>query len=213
MPPPSLDPTTLSLVNDLDMRIVDDANNQQVPWILDPANPSFQANKGDNFRDNVEKIEFDSPEARPYKIRVKAKNAFANGPQVFSLILTYKSIADSRTKLYWVGGAGNWEDAAHWSLTSGGPSAGVVPDINNRVFFDENSFSAAGASVSINSNVSCYSFTWLTKSATSLSLNSNTLVVDGDINISSSNLLVSSGQTKCSLFKWCRFIKSCAHSR
>ena len=38
-------------------------------------------------------------------------------PVVFS-IATLPVLA---TNFYWIGGAGNWSDAAHWSLASGGP--------------------------------------------------------------------------------------------
>ncbi|NRB49604.1 MAG: hypothetical protein HRU41_18130, partial [Saprospiraceae bacterium] len=49
--------------------------------------------------------------------------------------------------LYWVGGAGDWQDQAHWSLTSGGPGGECVPTLRDDVFFDENSFTANGQSV------------------------------------------------------------------
>lgn len=42
--------------------------------------------------------------------------------------------------LYWVGGAGNWSDQAHWSLSSGGPGGECIPTPIDDVFFDENSF-------------------------------------------------------------------------
>lgn len=45
---------------------------------------------------------------------------------------------------YWVGGSGTWHDAAHWSLTSGGPGGASVPDSTNDVFFNAQSFSADG---------------------------------------------------------------------
>jgi len=53
------------------------------------------------------------------------------------LILAYGSIK-SQT-LYWVGGSGNFNDAAHWSLVSGGPAANIVPNSSNDVVFDDNS--------------------------------------------------------------------------
>ena len=45
---------------------------------------------------------------------------------------------------YWVGGSGTWHDAAHWSLTSGGPGGASVPDSTNDVFFNALSFTADG---------------------------------------------------------------------
>ena len=40
---------------------------------------------------------------------------------------------------YWVGGAGNINDTAHWAATSGGAGGETVPDSTQDVFFDDNS--------------------------------------------------------------------------
>ena len=40
------------------------------------------------------------------------------------------------TTLYWVGGAGDWNDRSHWSNTSGGAGGDCVPYINDDVMFD-----------------------------------------------------------------------------
>lgn len=40
--------------------------------------------------------------------------------------------------LYWVGGSGNYNDPKHWSLTSGGNPAFVVPGSNSDVIFENN---------------------------------------------------------------------------
>lgn len=52
---------------------------------------------------------------------------------------------------YWVGGAGNWSDAAnHWSSTSGGaPGTTTVPTFGNNAIFDDNSGLAAATVVNI----------------------------------------------------------------
>ena len=55
----SLHNTAPMLVNDLDMRITG-GGKTFMPWVLDPTNPSNAATRGDNFRDNVEKINIDS---------------------------------------------------------------------------------------------------------------------------------------------------------
>jgi len=49
--------------------------------------------------------------------------------------------------LYWVGGAGDWEDRAHWSVSSGGPGGECIPTPADDVVFDANSFDAAGQTV------------------------------------------------------------------
>jgi large repetitive protein len=43
--------------------------------------------------------------------------------------------------LYWVGGTGNFSDPSHWSFTSGGKSANVVPGQSNSLVYDDNSAS------------------------------------------------------------------------
>src|SRR5690606_27100257 len=45
------------LVNDLDLRVIDGSNTTFMPWILDHHNFPAAATNGDNYRDNVEKIE------------------------------------------------------------------------------------------------------------------------------------------------------------
>jgi len=190
----SLDPTNLMLVNDLDMRLVDDANNQQFPWALNPdlATLAEAAFKADNFRDNVEKIEFENPEPRSYKLRINHKGTLAGGAQNFSLIITYTSINEPQTAYYWVGGSGEWSDPAHWSLTSGGVSAGVVPNQDNRIVVDENSFSLDNELISLTEDAAIGSMTWLSKSQTGLNLNGHTLTIRGNLTLASDKAYVSS---------------------
>jgi hypothetical protein len=40
---------------------------------------------------------------------------------------------------YWILGAGNWNDTAHWSTTSGGVGGASVPTMDDDVYFDSNS--------------------------------------------------------------------------
>ncbi|MBC7488177.1 MAG: T9SS type A sorting domain-containing protein [Cytophagaceae bacterium] len=42
---------------------------------------------------------------------------------------------------YWINDGGSWEDAEHWSNSSGGPSAGCTPGIQDQIVFDGASFS------------------------------------------------------------------------
>lgn len=44
------------------------------------------------------------------------------------------------TKLYWIGGSGNFNDPAHWSYESGGAGGVKSPSSTDDVYFDENSF-------------------------------------------------------------------------
>lgn len=84
-----LDNPAVRLVNDLDIRLVDELNNVSSPYILNPFSPSSAAATGDNFRDNVEQIYLFSPVAgRRYRIRVSHKGNLVRGPQAYSLIIT-----------------------------------------------------------------------------------------------------------------------------
>jgi len=55
-----------------------------------------------------------------------------------------------KKRLYWIGGTGDWNSTNSWSLSSGGSSAGCIPDINTTVVFDENSFLSVGQIVNLN---------------------------------------------------------------
>jgi len=62
---------------------------------------------------------------------------------------------------FWVGGTGNWDEGNHWALTSGGAPSGCVPTAVDDVYFDNNSFNAAGQEVTINiANAACHSMDW-----------------------------------------------------
>lgn len=78
----------LKLVHDLDMSITQGANTF-MPWILNPASPANAATKGDNFRDNVEKIEIDNAiPGQTYTITINHKGNLQRGNQAFSLIVS-----------------------------------------------------------------------------------------------------------------------------
>jgi len=85
---------TSTLVNDIDLRIIDTSNNTvYYPWKLDPANP-LTATKADNKVDNVEQVVIDAPTAgRSYRIEITNKgnlvnDSGANAPQNYSIMVT-----------------------------------------------------------------------------------------------------------------------------
>jgi gliding motility-associated-like protein len=52
---------------------------------------------------------------------------------------------------YWIGGTGNWTDLTHWATTSGGVvTYNQIPTAADDVFFDANSFTATGQTVTVN---------------------------------------------------------------
>ncbi|MFA6057893.1 MAG: hypothetical protein WC756_06830, partial [Taibaiella sp.] len=63
--------------------------------------------------------------------------------------------AGSGTTLYWVGGAGDWNNNNHWSTTSGGTGGACVPFKNDNVIFDASSGLASGGAVTTSSTSFC----------------------------------------------------------
>ncbi len=91
---PSLNPTDLMLVNDLDMRL-DKNGTVFSPYILDPANKSAAATTGDNFRDNVERIHIENPTSGGYVLTVNHKGTLVGGSQRFSIVVSGTSVCTS----------------------------------------------------------------------------------------------------------------------
>lgn len=63
---------------------------------------------------------------------------------------------------YWVGGSGDWSDITHWATTSGGRVFhNVIPSAKDDVYFDQNSFPLAGASIQVGDQIIfCRSLNW-----------------------------------------------------
>ena len=85
-PPPSLNPTTLMLVHDLDMRLEHvSSSTVHFPYVLNPANPANAAATGDNVRDNVEQVHVASPSVGDYRVTISHKGTLSGG-QWYSLV-------------------------------------------------------------------------------------------------------------------------------
>lgn len=85
---PSLNPTNLVLINDLDLRIIGPSGLTNMPWILNPASPSSAATTGDNFRDNVEQVYIATPTNGIYTVQVAHKGALSNDWQDVSILIS-----------------------------------------------------------------------------------------------------------------------------
>ncbi len=84
----ALNNPALRLVNDLDLRATN-GSATYLPWILNPANPSAAATKGDNFRDNVEQIYIaDAVPGKTYTFTISHKGTLQRGSQAYSVIVT-----------------------------------------------------------------------------------------------------------------------------
>lgn len=86
---------TSRLINDLDVRIIDTANNTiYYPWRLNANSPMTPATKGDNIVDNVEQVVVNTPVAsRNYRVEISNKGTLVNeagnsAPQNYSIIIT-----------------------------------------------------------------------------------------------------------------------------
>ena len=86
-----LNPRTPMLINDLDLRVIKDANTYY-PWKLDPDNPSNAATSiSENNVDNVEQVYIASPSVGTYTIEVSHDGSLSSGSQAFSIIVSGNS--------------------------------------------------------------------------------------------------------------------------
>ena len=102
----------------------------------------------------------------------------------FSLLVVVSQVFAG--DFYWVGNSGNWNDASHWSSTSGGKGGLGTPSSSDNVFIDNNSFSQAKAEVNIGSGISINNLNISSKKDFTINSPKNT-----DINIYGSVQVVS----------------------
>ncbi|MCK5850913.1 MAG: S8 family serine peptidase, partial [Kiritimatiellae bacterium] len=87
-PQASLDNPSPRLVNDLDLRIVDNNGHTNFPFVLNPTNPALPAVTGDNNLDNVEQVYIaTATNSGVYTVRISADGSLDSGIQIFSLIV------------------------------------------------------------------------------------------------------------------------------
>jgi len=119
---PNAGPSTLekpSLINDLDLVVVDPSGAERRPWVLDPATPDAPATTGRNSRDNLEQI--DLPNAVPgvYKIRVLGSSVPTTGPQSF-VVVANADIGNAAPACYDIFEPNDDEASAYGRLSSSG---------------------------------------------------------------------------------------------
>ena len=124
---------TKQLVNDLDIRITRGSGSSlrtYLPWTLDVNNPSFDAVRGDNTIDNVERIDLDSTlPGQTYTITVTHKGTLARGSQAYSLLVS--GVGGANYCLSNSGGGGARIDSVIFKNISVGNSAGSKTYTNN----------------------------------------------------------------------------------
>lgn len=193
VPPRALDPTDLILVNDLDMLIEDDSGNSVQPWILNPLSPEDPATRGDNFRDNVEKIEFESPDARPYTLKISHKGNLFSDSQSFSLLIEYTSEDEGIVNYYWINGEGDWSDTDSWSDNSGGNSINSLPTENAKLIIDDNSFPAQGGTIFMDDDYHISGLVAFSEKNITLDLGGYTLTIEGTTLMAAENFTIKNG--------------------
>lgn len=190
---PSLNPTNLMLVNDLDFRIIDESGKVYFPWTLNPANgPNARAEQTqDNFRDNVEQIQILNPTAQKYRLVVSHKGNLKDGKQDFSLILKAGVQDGAGETLYWIGGeSGSWHSGSNWSLSPGGSAAGKIPNNSTRVVFD----GEGSPKVAFSSDADAFSVNLFGSQTVALDLGGNDLTVSNGFRVSNQITQVSNGR-------------------
>jgi hypothetical protein len=185
--PNALDPPDRMLVNDLDIRLIDEDGTVILPWVLNPTVPQAQATKGDNIRDNVEKIEFETPLQKRYSILVRHKGSLKFGKQDYSLAVSYAVLNNSSKTFYWIGNSGAWNDVQNWSLTQRGSPSIEIPDNNDVVVFDASSL-AANDVIDLTEDAACARFIWLANEQVTLNMAGHNLTIGEQLIISSNKL-------------------------
>ncbi len=110
----ALNPTTSHLVHDLDLRVLTPTGGTAYPWRLNPASPGTAADRGDNYRDNVETVFITSPPAGKYIVQVNHKGAISG--QYYGLVVS--GLQYQRFTNTWTGGGTTdyWYVNGNWSL-------------------------------------------------------------------------------------------------
>lgn len=83
--PPAFPGAQKTLVNDLDLLLIDPSGAPRLPWVLNPANPSEAAREGTNHIDNVEQVQVRYPTNGEWTLVVRS-SSIAMGPQSYSLV-------------------------------------------------------------------------------------------------------------------------------
>ena len=183
----------LLLQNDLDIKLIDDEGNEVLPWMMEPGNPLI-AQRGNNFRDNIEKIEFAGAQPRRYKLVVSHKGILVNSKQAFGLTITGGAInTNAQSEYYWISSSGEFLNSSNWSLNSGGSSAANLELSQSTVVFDNNSMLVDGGTITLTDNITVENFIWLSDKQVTLDLGGDTLAITGQFKIDKSNLIIRNG--------------------
>jgi len=191
-PPAQVNPGNLMLVNDLDMRIIDESGTVFYPWTLDPTQGSsaVAVRSDDNFRDNIEQLLIDTPSPQKYTLQITHKGSLTNGQQPFSLVFSAGVSDGQSSTLYWIGGDGDWENPVNWSLESNGQSAGRIPDGGTRVVIDR---PVTGQAIRLSEAANVFSLNVFGDENLVLDLNQQNLMVQNGFRSANQNMEIKNG--------------------
>jgi hypothetical protein len=111
--------------------------------------------------------------------------------------ITVNNLTTART-LFWVGGTGNWNDCNRWAVASGGPGGFNAPTVLDNVIFDNNSFTAAGQTVTVTAGATARNMTWATATNNPTFNLANPVTFTGD-NVTFANAMVIAGTATITL--------------
>ncbi len=189
----TVDPENIKLINDLDLRIVDSSDSVYLPWAMNP--DTKQAYRGDNFRDNVEKIQALATLNGNYTLQISHKDSLFNGKQNFALVVSIGDLNNELNSFYFVGSSQNLLDSTNWSDSSGGLPVNKTPGPNDIVIFDDNSLDSLNTNeLILNQDFSCFSLAASGSLPLVINLNSNKLSIERNIVLTNKNFELQNGK-------------------
>ena len=103
---PAASNVTNSLVNDLDLKIIDSDGMVYLPWTLDPSNPNGSAVQTvEDHLNNIEQVAIQNPAPGAYTVEVSGFNIAAGDTQSFGLVSSSTLVNCSSSGVISIGGS------------------------------------------------------------------------------------------------------------
>ncbi|HEX7421422.1 MAG TPA: S8 family serine peptidase, partial [Thermoanaerobaculia bacterium] len=129
------DPLAAStLVNDLDVKVVDPSGSDVLPYVLDATNPGLAATHGVNHIDNTEEVEIVNAVPGIYKVVVTGTSVTASSPQAFVLV-TNADLGAAAIPCSNPFAVNNSQDSAYGNVVSLQSLSGRTCDLSTASFF------------------------------------------------------------------------------
>ncbi|GAC1430815.1 MAG: S8 family serine peptidase [Thermoanaerobaculia bacterium] len=129
------DPLAAStLVNDLDLKVVDPAGREVLPYVLDPKHPEQPATRGVDRVDNTEEVEIINAVAGTYRIVVTGTSV-TSGPSQAFVIVSNAELGVAAIPCTNPFAANNSADAAYGNVVSSQSLTGRTCDISAASYF------------------------------------------------------------------------------